>query len=122
MWRDDAFALDMLVRAERAIAALGDASEPEFAEDPVRQDAVVYSLIVIGEAASRISDEYRKAHPKVPWRAIAGMRNRLVHDYRDIQLDVVWNVVNRDLRPLVEALGPIARDAPTGLPDEWEFL
>jgi len=67
----------------------------------------VYHLQVIGEAASKLSDDLVKAHPEVPWSRVVGMRNVLIHDYLAIDVDIVWVAVERDLpllRPQVQAL------------------
>ena len=61
------------------------------------QDAVVRNLQTIGESAQRLSDHLKATEPEVPWRAIAGSRNVLVHDHFEIDLEVVWSVVDQDL-------------------------
>ena len=61
------------------------------------QDAVVRQLEIIGEASRQLSDDFRAQHDNVPWRAIIGMRNRIAHDYLNIDLDIVWDVVQHDL-------------------------
>lgn len=66
--------------------------------------ALVKAIEIIGEAGARVSIEGRDATPDVPWPEIVGMRNRLVHAYFDVDLDVVWTTVRHDLPPLVEAL------------------
>lgn len=66
--------------------------------------ALVKAIEIIGEAGARVSIECRDATPDVPWPEIVGMRNRLVHAYFDVDLDVVWTTVRHDLPPLVEAL------------------
>ncbi|MBV9774712.1 MAG: DUF86 domain-containing protein [Gemmatimonadetes bacterium] len=70
----------------------------------MEQFALSKAVELIGEAASRVSQPFRDAHPEIPWRAIIGMRNRLVHDYRGIDLSRVWDIVQRDLPPLIDAL------------------
>lgn len=61
----------------------------------------------MGEAASRLSEEFRTHHPELPWKAIVAMRNRLVHAYFDIDRDIVWNTVVVDLPPLVAVVETI---------------
>ena len=72
---------------------------------------LVLSLVrlveVIGEAAGQVSKEFQTAHPEIPWPAIVGMRNRLIHAYFDIDLDRVWDTVKDDLPPLVASLEKI---------------
>jgi uncharacterized protein with HEPN domain len=66
--------------------------------------ALVKSIEIIGEAGARVSEEGRDATPDVPWPEIVGMRNRLVHAYFEVNLDVVWETVRKDLPSLVTAL------------------
>jgi uncharacterized protein with HEPN domain len=61
------------------------------------QDAVVRNLEIVGEAAKRVSPDLRKRAPGVPWREMAGMRDKLVHDYFGVDLDLVWDVVAAEL-------------------------
>ena len=63
---------------------------------------------IVGEAASRISDEKRQAHQEIPWSDIVGLRNRIVHAYFEIDLAVVWNIVNDDVPALIRQLEQIA--------------
>jgi len=69
--------------------------------------ALVHLLEIIGEAAAGISSDFRLKHPDVPWPKITGMRNRLIHAYFDVNLDVVWQTVTEDLPGLVAQLSEI---------------
>ncbi len=66
--------------------------------------ASLKALETIGEAASRISDTFRSAHPEIPWREIIGMRNRLIHAYFEVDIDKVWETIQDDLPPLIDHL------------------
>ncbi len=68
------------------------------------QDAVLRNLEVIGEAAKRMDDRFRAAHPEVPWRALAGLRDVLIHQYEGVDLEKVWAIVEEDLPALKSAL------------------
>ena len=70
--------------------------------------AIVRLLEIVGEAAGRVPDDVRQAHPKIPWSQIIGMRNRLIHGYDQVDLDIVWVVVTSDLPALVAQLDQIA--------------
>jgi len=72
--------------------------------------AVIRSIEVIGEAASKISIEFRKEHPDVPWQKIIGMRNRLIHGYFDIDYNIIWQTVKENLPPLIEQLQSISNN------------
>lgn len=71
------------------------------------QDAVIRNLEVIGEAAKSLSDPVRDATPGIPWTDIAGMRDRLIHHYHQVDLDLVWQTVTRDLEALQAAVGSL---------------
>lgn len=64
--------------------------------DVLRSSAILRWLEIVGEAAANVSDETRAAHPEVPWREVVGMRNRLIHAYPDVNMDLVWTVIDRD--------------------------
>lgn len=87
----------------------------DFLEDKRTQRAVIMSLIIIGEAATKLMDgyaEFIETHPEVPWRSMRNMRNRMAHGYFDIDLDVVWETVHRWLPELLERLPAAHRDSP----------
>lgn len=75
-----------------------------FDSDELIQNWVVHHLQIIGEAARRLSEDWKAAHPDIPWRAIVGMRHILVHSYFEIDLDVVWSTVENDLPQLKRAV------------------
>ncbi|MGQ9500680.1 MAG: HepT-like ribonuclease domain-containing protein, partial [Anaerolineae bacterium] len=87
-----------------------------FAQGRAREDldtdrmlvlALVQCLAIIGEAASRITAAFQQQHPQVPWADIIGMRNRLVHAYFDVNLDILWHTIQDDLPPLIAQMEAI---------------
>jgi uncharacterized protein with HEPN domain len=85
----------------------------DFFGDKLKQQAVIMSLIIIGEAATKLMDRYAefiKSHPEIPWRSMRGMRNRITHGYFDINLNVVWDTVQTALPDLLERLTAIRRE------------
>jgi len=89
-------------------------AKDDFLEDKRTQQAVIMSLIIIGEAATKVMDGYAdfvQAHPEVPWRSMRGMRNRIAHGYFDINLDVVWDTVQAALPELLKQLPAVRQDA-----------
>jgi uncharacterized protein with HEPN domain len=79
-------------------------TQAEFAEDQKTIAAVMYAIAIMGEATKRLSDEFREEHPQLPWREIAGLRDRLVHDYKNIDLDILWDVVSVEIPALLTNL------------------
>lgn len=89
-------------------------TKEDFLEDKRTQQAVVMSLIIIGEAVTKVMDDYAEfaqAHGQVPWRNMRGMRNRIAHGYFDINLDVVWDTVQAALPELLKQLPVVRQDA-----------
>lgn len=72
--------------------------------------ATIFCLQIIGEAAKKIPEEIRKKFKKIPWRKIAGMRDRLIHGYFTIDFEKVWETVKRDLPPLKEVIVEIVKE------------
>ena len=77
-------------------------------DDEVLFWALVAQLAIFGEAASRVSDATRASYPRIPWRAIVGTRNQLVHGYWSVDPDQLWQTVSRDLPVLIAALQDVA--------------
>lgn len=78
-----------------------------FAGDNKTVSAVLREISVIGEAASRTTDKFRQEHPQIPWPDIFGMRNKLVHDYLGVRLDIVWKTVKQNLSGLKTQLNEV---------------
>jgi uncharacterized protein with HEPN domain len=102
----------MLDVSLQAVAKVEGKSREEFDEDENLRLALTHLIQMIGEAARRVSLETRQAHPLIPWSDIIGMRHKVVHDYLDIDFDVVWAVVTTDLPVLITLLNPIVPPSP----------
>lgn len=88
---------------DHATAYVDGMDAKKFENDPRTQDAVLHNLQIIGEAAGKIravDPQFVANHPDIPWDLIYGMRNRLVHNYFEVDLEVVWRTVKQDLPPL----------------------
>ena len=78
-----------------------------FLEDTKTQDAVIRNIEVIGEATKNLSDELRNRHTAIPWKSLAGMRDRLIHRYFGVNLDIVWNVAKKELPEMLSEIKKI---------------
>jgi uncharacterized protein with HEPN domain len=104
MWKDDAWLLDMLNACRRIQRHAQGVDGAAFLGDDLRQDAIVRQFTVLGEAAKRVSPEFRVAHPEIPWQQIAGFRDVVVHQYERVNLPRVWQIVTDELPRLTEQL------------------
>jgi len=94
----------MLDSARRARAMSEGRQRRDLDSDDMFQLALTRLVEIIGEAASRVSQPTRMAHPEIPWAGIVGMRNRLIHGYDAVDLDLLWDTLTEDLPPLTAAL------------------
>ena len=100
----------MLDAARKAIRFTRDRSRPDLDNDELPALGVVRLLEILGEAARRVSAEARGREAAVPWRQITGTRDRLIHGYEEVDLDIVWTIVTRELPPLVGVLERMLQD------------
>jgi uncharacterized protein with HEPN domain len=94
----------MLDAAREALSFIAGRSSEDLSRDRMLVLALVKEIEIIGEAASRISDESRKALPRIPWPKIIAMRNRLIHAYADVDLSIVWDTLTGALPELLREL------------------
>lgn len=104
MWRDEAYLLDMLIAAKDAREFSMGLTWQEFQRSSLHQYAIAKALENIGEAANKISEETKKAHPEIPWVQIVALRHRIVHDYFRLDLVRIWEIVQHDVPALIELL------------------
>ena len=95
---------DMLENADRAINFVKGMDYEGFVEDDKTVYAVVHAIEIIGEAARSIPEDVRAKYPEIPWRDVAGMRNKLVHQYFGVNMEVVWQTIHEDLPMLIASL------------------
>lgn len=101
---DSVYAGHMLDTARKALAFASGKTRDDYDHDETLRIALTHLLQVIGEAAGRVSPEFRSAHSDIPWAGIVGMRHRIVHDYLWVDENIVWDTVNNRLVPLIAAL------------------
>ncbi len=105
MSNEDAVRLrHMLDAAKRAIDFMQGRARSDLESDEQLSLAVVRLLEILGEAAKNVSEDLRKDYPDIPWRQIAGTRDRLIHGYFDVDLDIVWQIISTDLPVLAAQL------------------
>lgn len=107
MPRDEAHLRDILKAARLAIEFKGPIERAEFLADLKTRSAVLHQLPIIGEAVKRLSPEFREAHSRVPWKLIAGSRDKLIHFYEGVDLEEVWKMLISDLPRLIHQLEPL---------------
>ena len=97
----------MRIALERVFHYTKDINFEEFEKDTMRVDAVVRNLEIIGEAVRRLPEEFKESHREIPWHRIAGMRNRIVHDYFGIDNGIIWQIVKTDAPELLKQVDQI---------------
>ena len=107
--KDKAYLLDMREFAEQALKYLNGKSHEDFLTDRLLRDGVAYNLQVVGEAAYQVSDTFKTEHPQIDWFKIAGLRHRIVHDYRRVDDETLWRITQKYVPPLVAELEKLLR-------------
>jgi uncharacterized protein with HEPN domain len=100
----DDYLSDMLENAEKALSFVEGMDYEDFSNDDKALYAVIRALEIIGEAARQIPENIRNANPEIAWREIAGMRNKLTHEYFGVNTKVVWRTIQEDLPVIVPIL------------------
>jgi uncharacterized protein with HEPN domain len=97
----------MLDYSKKAVAMIKGRAREDLNRDEMLCLALTRALEVIGEAATRVSQAGQQQHGQIPWPEIVGLRNRLVHGYDSVDVDILWDIVQQDLPPLIEQLQAI---------------
>ena len=107
MGRDDEALLD-LVRASRLIIEFCQGMNLQsFVKDFKTQSSILYQIIILGEAANRLSPDFVQAHPQIPIAAMRRMRNRVVHEYKEVDVKILWEVTQTSIPKLLIQLDPL---------------
>lgn len=118
MSRDNASLLDIVNAAKRVLKFTEGFDKSTLAANEEKQSAILYQVIVIGEATKRLSLEFRTQHPEIPWKDIAGMRDILAHQYDRINLNTLWDVIQNDVPELLALLEPLLSDSSLEIDNE----
>ncbi|MEX1255758.1 MAG: DUF86 domain-containing protein [Dehalococcoidia bacterium] len=94
----------MLEAAQKASSLIEGLALADLKADEMRALAPTHLLEILGEAAKGVSTETKATYPQIPWTQMAATRDRLIHGYFSVHLDIVWEIVNRDLPPVIAAL------------------
>ena len=107
MDRDREHIMDIILSARLVRSYVEGIEIDDFLRDTQLQDSVIRRLEVVGEAAGRITPRFREQHATIPWREMIGMRNRMIHRYDDIDLEIVWNTARESIPMLLELIEPL---------------
>ena len=103
--------LESIGHIERSIA---NRSGEEFLKNTELQDAIIRRIQIIGEAAKLVPEDFKKVNGDIPWKKMAGMRDKVVHDYFEVDLELVWQVVTRELPALQILVKDLLAKRPDG--------
>ncbi len=109
---DRIFVQQMIDHGRKALARIADKQHADFDADEDLRIVVLHLVQILGEAARKVSPDFRNLHPQIPWNDIIGMRHKIVHDYMDINERILWEVVRYELGPLLERLERLVSHAP----------
>jgi uncharacterized protein with HEPN domain len=107
MQRDVGTVLDIVLACRDIREFVTGLSESESLDDKKTRSAVIHQIMVIGEAVKRLSREFRSEKTEIPWTAIAGMRDSLIHGYDEVDFEKVWQVATREVPDLLARLEPL---------------
>ncbi|MDQ3250638.1 MAG: DUF86 domain-containing protein [Chloroflexota bacterium] len=110
MNRDPGTMLDIVLACRDIAEFIKAVDEYQFAANRLVRSAVIHQLLIVGEATKRLSTEFRKQHPMLPWKKMAGMRDKLIHGYDQVDLDLVWSVATTEIPLLHDTLAPFIPD------------
>ena len=104
---------DICQAARKALEFVEGVAYEDFLADEKTVYAVVRALEIVGEAAKRIPQDIRDRYPQIPWRSMAGIRDKLIHDYVNVSLEVVWKTLSEDLPTLLPMIERVIDEMPS---------
>ena len=118
MRRDEALLLDMLIAARKTQRFTAGMTQADFNADEIVVSAAIRELQVVGEAARMVTAETKAKHTEIAWPAISGIRNRIIHEYFNVDYGIIWDTIQEDIPVLIEQL---ERIVPPDQPDGSNF-
>ena len=109
--RWDHYARDMLSACDKIVSYNEGLDQSAFVDDERTYDATLRNLEVLGEAATHIPDHVRESHADIPWRALIGTRNQVIHGYLGIDDDIIWSIIRDDIPELIPLLRTLLKEA-----------
>lgn len=110
MQRDQILIAEMIEAIDKLVEILGERDVTSLLQDEIRRDALLWNFAVLGEAANQLSDDLRTQNPRVPWRRPIDLRNRIVHGYWEVDLNIIVNTIRIDLPSFRYDLADISRN------------
>lgn len=107
MNRDSASLLDIHHAAKRVLSFAAGLTKSELSTNEEKQSAILYQVIIIGEATKRLSTDFRNCHSEIPWNDMSGMRDILAHQYDRVNFNTLWDVIQFDIPELLNLIEPL---------------
>ena len=104
MPKDDEIILDLAKAARLILDFTSGMTEDEFMVDEKTQSSVLYQIIILGEAVNRLSEQFKTQYPTIPYAQIKGMRNRVTHEYKEVDFDIIWESIQTDIPELLNLI------------------
>ncbi|MGB3299279.1 MAG: DUF86 domain-containing protein [Phormidesmis sp.] len=107
MYRDHASINDAYNAGNNIISFAGELTKEELKADEIRVSAIVYQVVIVGEATTRLSSEFRERYLDVPWKQMVGMRNILAHQYDKLDFEILWNIICIGIPNILSKIEPL---------------
>jgi uncharacterized protein with HEPN domain len=101
MSSDQEIILDLYHALNQILTFTQNMDKQEFINDEKTQSSVLYQLVIMGEAVNRLSEQFKNQYPQIPFNEIRGMKNRVVHEYKEVDCDIIWEAIQKDIPELI---------------------
>ncbi len=107
MSNDQEIILDLYHALNQILIFTQNMNKQEFINDEKTQSSVLYQLVIMGEAVNRLSEKFKNQYPQIPFNEIRGMRNRVVHEYKEVDCDIIWEAIQKDIPELIHFISSV---------------